>query len=137
MSTLGLLPDADLFRDLVRLHGHYCPMSTLGVRIGWAALQHKVGGILDAVYFIRTCAVDGIQMVLKERDLRMTEREQHQLLLRDDGGWLTIALRKEALQIAASYRQLSEPAMQDAVLQQLRTSDEDRLLHVTRRLTAP
>jgi len=46
-------------------------------------------------------------------------------------------LRAEALQLAASYRQLADPVMQDALLQQLRTLDEDQLLNVTRSQTPP
>jgi formylmethanofuran dehydrogenase subunit E len=136
MST-ARLPDAELFLELVRRHGHFCPMSTLGVRIGWAAQQHRVGEIHAAVYLMRTCAVDGIQLVLKDETLDIVERAQHQLIVHDDESWLLIALRAETLRMAASYRQLSDPAMQEAVLQQLRTIDEDRLLQITRRLTSP
>lgn len=134
---ISSLPAAELFQDLARRHGHFCPMSTLGLRIGWIARRLVQGTLREAVYCIKTCALDGIQLALDMKDLRIRESEQHQLLLYDDGGWLSIELSAEALQLAASYRQLLDPGMQDALLHDLRTIDEDRLLKVTRRLTSP
>lgn len=135
--SISSLPDAELFQKLASRHGHFCPMSTLGLRVGWAARRLVQGTLRDAVYCIKTCALDGIQLALDMKDLHIRESEQHLLILHDDGGWLQLALRAKALQLAASYRQLADPVMQDALLQQLRTLDEDQLLKVTRSQTPP
>ncbi|NCP02110.1 MAG: hypothetical protein GW861_01875 [Deltaproteobacteria bacterium] len=135
--VISRLPDAELFQKLARRHGHFCPMSTLGLRIGWAARRLVQGTLRDAVYCMKTCALDGIQLALDLKDLPLRESAQHRFILHDDGGWLQLALRAEALQLAASYRQLADPVMQDALLQQLRTLDEDQLLNVTRSQTPP
>ena len=56
------------FKGLYEFHGHSCPMSTIGARLGLAAMsalgvtkadQFKI----EAYYMAKNCALDGIQYV--------------------------------------------------------------------------
>lgn len=103
------LPDSNLYEELATLHGHYCPMSTLGLRLGWAVRDMlKVDG-LRAAYHARTCAVDGLCLALGQADLPIENSGEHVLTLEADGRSWRVALRPETLTLAASYRDLSDP----------------------------
>ena len=54
-----------LFARIYARHGHRCPMSTLGGRLGLAALNAlgETDGELKAVFANRTCAIYGITAV--------------------------------------------------------------------------
>lgn len=115
-SALNALPPAELFGEIYRRHGHRCPMSTLGGRIGWAARQRcpdlRSPG-LRGIYFHGTCAVDGIAVAtglsLATGTLSVRDAGRHTLVLRDRSqGWeLELSLRPEALTVAGRYRRLS------------------------------
>lgn len=80
------------FEVLARLHGHRCPMSILGARLGLAAraaLGAAPGQRLTAVYLHQTCALDGIQLATGctagNGNLQVAPRGEHRLLLRREG----------------------------------------------------
>ena len=109
------LPSPEWFNEIYRRHGHRCPMSTLGGRLGWAALQRcadpRSSG-LRGIFFHATCAVDGIAVAtglsLATGTLSVRDVGRHTLVLRDRSrNWeLELSLRPEALAIAGRYRRL-------------------------------
>ena len=106
------LPPHQLFAEIYRIHGHRCPMSTLGGRLGFAARQQLSDRApLRATYFIDTCAADGISVMTgcskAAGTLRIVARQRHALWLQDeDGGELFAELSDPALQLAGTYRTL-------------------------------
>lgn len=157
-SSGGVPPE--LFEEIYRRHGHRCPMSTLGGRLGYAAIRHLAAGPeedLLAIYHIRTCALEGIGVstgcTLAAGNLRVREEGRHALTLvrRQDGAGVEATLREEALAIAWEYRRVSEllererpglsgeelteregqrEAILEGVLVRLRGEDEEKLLEV-------
>lgn len=106
----------DLYEQLAKRHGHYCPMSTLGLRLGLemvrrlSAAEH---GTWQLCYQMRTCAADGIAMALENSlltaELQVDPQGQHLLLCAaDDGRELSLGLSAEALLLAGRYRALSD-----------------------------
>lgn len=158
-ASPGAVPP-ELFEEIYRRHGHRCPMSTLGGRLGYAAFRHLAAGPeenLLALYHIRTCALDGIGVAtgctLAAGNLRVREEGRHALTLvrRQDGGGVEATLREEALAIAWEYRRVCEvlererpglseqelreregrrEAILEGVLLRLRGEDEENLLEV-------
>lgn len=112
------LPPFELFAEIYRRHGHRCPMSTLGGRLGHAA-RRRFGpevpsGALAAVYHTATCALDGIRQATgcseSAGSLEVRETGQHLLTLVDHrtGRTVEVALRPETLVLAGEYRRLDE-----------------------------
>ncbi|MBE0616989.1 MAG: formylmethanofuran dehydrogenase subunit E family protein [Proteobacteria bacterium] len=84
--------EPEFFAALALLHGHRCPMSILGARLGLAArsaLDAPAGQRLSALYRHQTCALDGIQLAthctLGNGNLRVEHRGEHRLLLWVEG----------------------------------------------------
>lgn len=113
------LPPRQLFAEIYRLHGHRCPMSTLGGRLGFAARERLAGcEPRAATYYIDTCAADGISVMTgcKKSDgsLRIVPQERHALWLQDAAGHgLFAELRHSTLQLAGGYRLLDQEFMRD------------------------
>src|SRR5512136_1545214 len=63
-QSAGPSPDrAEICRFLERFHGHTCPGSLMGLRLGMAAKEALKGsGKLRAKCFALSCPVDGIQV---------------------------------------------------------------------------
>lgn len=129
----------DLFLRIRARHGHYCPMSTLGGRLGLAALSalEDGAGALEATYHIDTCAADGIAVAtgcLPEAG-RLSVRSDglHRLELRDASGRGILAeLTPTALEQAANCRkQLDNGEDVDEVLAVLRTGPVGELVKLT------
>ena len=131
--------DSDLFLRIRARHGHYCAMSTLGGRLGVAALQ-ALGdnpGALTATYFIDTCAADGIAVATgctqEEGRLTVANEGRHRLELRDAGSrGVAAELTAAALERAAACRKrldVGEDA--DVVLAALRLNPVEELIVVT------
>lgn len=135
---MSIIPD--LFLRIHARHGHYCPMSTLGARLGLAALQALGGNARDlqACYQIETCAVDGIALTTgclpEEGSLRVVPAGRHRLQLRDASGRGVCAeLTVTALERAAACRRLldaGESAAEDA-LAALRSGPAEELITIT------
>lgn len=108
------LPPRQLFEEIYRIHGHRCPMSTLGGRLGFAAREELAGREpLAATYYIATCAADGISVMTgcnkADHSLRVIAQERHALWLQDsDGRGLFAELSSQALQLAGAYRALDQ-----------------------------
>ncbi|WP_156826966.1 FmdE family protein [Geopsychrobacter electrodiphilus] len=126
------LPPQSLFVSLAAKHGHYCPMSTLGVRLGWAARRCIAGNLQSASYDAKTCAADGIRLALGTELLEVLDLNQHRLYCSDSSNthW-QIELKSTALALAASYRTLVTEPERECLLAQLRSADEDFLLKIT------
>jgi formylmethanofuran dehydrogenase subunit E len=150
------VPPFALFAEIYRRHGHRCPMSTLGGRLGFAARRHFAAESprLAAVYRIATCAADGIRQAIGgEAALEVREEGEHRLTLTDldSHTWVELELRAEALTMAGEYRQQAEDfdvaragltpaevlawqermtALLDGLLQQLRTLPDADLLTI-------
>lgn len=112
------LPPFELFAEIYRRHGHRCPMSTLGGRLGFAARRRLpaalAAGELHAVYHIDTCAVEGIRCATgcgeSEETLEVRPEGAHRLTLveRGTGRGVEAVLRSETLALAGTYRQMDE-----------------------------
>jgi formylmethanofuran dehydrogenase subunit E len=126
----------DLFLHIRSRHGHYCPMSTLGGRLGMAALQALGKGVgeLTACYHIDTCAADGIAVATgcfpEQKRLTVQNDGRHRLDLRDgDGRGVCAELTPAALEQAANCRKrLDNGEDADEVLAVLRTGPVEELV---------
>lgn len=104
----------EIFARIYEKHGHRCPMSTLGGRLGLAALaqSHPGNEIVRAVYHVRTCAVDGIVLTTgceeESGSLTVTTEGRHVLEIFDPAGnAVELSLNENAMRIAGDYRRLS------------------------------
>ncbi len=111
--------DPGFFALLARLHGHRCPMSILGARLGWAALaalgERSAPGRLAATYYHQTCALDGIQLATGctpgNGNLTVLPEGEHRLVLRSDRGErVTARLTPRALDLGGAYGALGAEA---------------------------
>lgn len=116
-DDLPELPAAEVFEAIYRRHGHRCPMSTLGGRLGHAArrfMAAKGSRQLMAIYHARTCALDGIAHTTgcDEQQGRLQVRTEGRHLLhlfdRQSGLGVALLLRQRALDIAWEYRRAAE-----------------------------
>ena len=160
------VPPIEIFDDIRQHHGHYCPMSTLGGRMGWAARQRLIAdgaeGNLQATVYARTCALDGISRTTScdesSGTLVVKMTGEHRLDLCNLGGaGITVTLTDAALQTAWDYRQAGNvlererasltsvelaqretklTALLDDVLQKFRTQPDEELLNFAALATA-
>lgn len=113
------LPPEHLFAEIYEIHGHRCPMSTLGGRLGFAARERLAGEEpLAATYYIATCAADGVSVMTgckkSDHSLRIIARERHALWLESqDGRGLFAELSNHALQLAGDYRTLDQTFLKE------------------------
>lgn len=102
----------EIFARIYTRHGHRCPMSTLGGRLGLAAMKWlgACDESLQAIYSNRTCALDGIAEVTGCREeagsLAVENDGRHALTLQSAGASVEVELTCEALQMAGRYRSL-------------------------------
>lgn len=134
------LPPLSLFDEIRRIHGHFCPMSTLGGRLGYAAKARlNSGAPVQAEYFIATCAADGIRVATgcepANGSFQVSDRDRHALWLTDAAGNGVLAeLRDETLTLAGGYRTLDlalerdRPTLSATELIQ-RSAEKDAFLH--------
>lgn len=130
---------SDLFLRIRARHGHYCPMSTLGGRLGEVALSAlgDSAGALTACYHIDTCAADGIAVATgclpEEGRLTVDNDGRHRLELWGTAGrGVRVELTAMALERAAACRKLLDAGgTADAVLAGLRSAPADELMAVT------
>ncbi len=104
----------EIFARIYEYHGHRCPMSTLGGRLGLAAMAQPQlqKETLRAIYHSRTCALDGIAQITgcNEEDgtMTVTAEGRHLLEIFDaSGNALVLSLNDNAMRIAGDYRRLS------------------------------
>lgn len=144
----------EIFARIYARHGHRCPMSTLGGRLGLAAVNAAVSSDqLQVVYSNRTCALDGIAETTgcteEDGTMVVSNDGRHALLVNTAEDSIEIELTVEALQIAGRYRSLCNrleqnwdlldsseqgrrraemDAMLDEILPQLWQADDDMLM---------
>ncbi len=131
------MADPALYQQLADRHGHYCPMSTLGVRLAEAACERISQVTLsdwNFSYLARTCATDGIRIIFEQFqpdfELLIEAQGLHHLHCRASAGaQLRFALTGQALQLAAGYRELPE-LQQPLRLEELRTMPAAELIEV-------
>jgi len=104
----------EIFTRIYERHGHRCPMSTLGGRLGLAvqSILPVSGDELRAVYHSRTCALDGIALITgcseENGTMTVTTEGRHVLeVFSADGRVAELSLTDTAMQIAGDYRRLS------------------------------
>ena len=130
--------EADLYSQLAERHGHYCPMSTLGLRLGIEVVRRLTD--VESTdwrfcYQARTCAADGIVMALEQSPLpsalQVEQLGQHLLLCTSvDGGELSLSLSANAMRLAAQYRELDE-VDKPQHLEMLRTIASEQIIDVS------
>lgn len=106
------------FELLARLHGHRCPMSILGARLGLAAREAlgplPEGRRLRGRYCHQTCALDGIQLAtgctLGNRNLEVDSRGEHRfdLWADDEARVVSARLSGGALERGRAYAELRQ-----------------------------
>jgi len=107
-----MIDPPEIFARIYTRHGHRCPMSTLGGRLGLAAMKWlgDSAGELRAVYSNRTCAMDGIAEATgcseEAGTLVVKSDGRHALLLQSSQASIEVELTAEALEMAGRYRSL-------------------------------
>ena len=107
-----MIDPPEIFVRIYTRHGHRCPMSTLGGRLGLAAMKWlgDSAGELQAVYSNRTCATDGIAEATgcsEEAGTLSVENDgRHALILKSPQASIEVELTAEALEMAGRYRSL-------------------------------
>ena len=102
----------EMFARIYTRHGHRCPMSTLGGRLGLAAIKWlgDVEGELHAIYSNRTCAADGIAETTgcteENGSLVVKNDGRHALTLSSAQASVEVELTTKALEMAGRYRSL-------------------------------
>ncbi len=102
----------EIFDRIYTRHGHRCPMSTLGGRLGLAAIKWLGDntGELQAIYSNRTCATDGIAETTgcteDKGSLIVKNDGRHALTLSTAQASVEVELTTEALEMAGRYRSL-------------------------------
>jgi formylmethanofuran dehydrogenase subunit E len=114
-------PDAKTCAFLKRFHGHTCPGSLMGLRLGLAAKEAlKASGRLQARCFVLACPVDGIQVGVGttwgNKGLEVEDENDMRLILTEveSGRKVEARLTKEAVEKGKTYRDLSEKARSHA-----------------------
>jgi formylmethanofuran dehydrogenase subunit E len=146
----------DIFERIYARHGHRCPMSTLGGRLGLVAVE-AAGGYSDDLrlsYGNRTCALDGIAETTgcteEDGTLVVNNNGRHALQMTTSEGSVELELSDEAMALAGRYRALCNrleknwdtfdedeqvrrraemDAMLDEILPQLWHIDDDLLIN--------
>lgn len=111
-----MIQPPEIFRRIYVRHGHRCPMSTLGGRLGLAAMRAlAVTAEVELVAVCETdsCALDGIAETtgcqLADGRLSVEPKGVHALRLTAPGRRaVRVALSPLALDIAGRYRRLDE-----------------------------
>lgn len=102
----------EIFARIYTRHGHRCPMSTLGGRLGLAALKWLAAPAeeLQAIYTNRTCALDGIAEATgcseDNGSLVVKNDGRHALKLSSAQACVEVELTADALEMAGRYRAL-------------------------------
>ncbi len=111
-----MLQPPEIFQKIYKKHGHRCPMSTLGGRMGLAVLNTlgvESGSGMSAVFENDTCAADGIELTTgclrSTGALRVEDAGRHSLIVQaEDGRGVKVMIRESALATAWEYRMADE-----------------------------
>jgi formylmethanofuran dehydrogenase subunit E len=139
----------DFFTFLARFHGHRCPMSIMGARMGLAARavvgyhREDGGGDVRAIYHHKTCAVDGVMAALGttlgNNNLQLLPEGEHLLEARNlaTGVAVKVELAPQALELGRRYSTLkrsntSTPEELEAILLELEKATDEEVVILTR-----
>ena len=107
-------PDEEMCDFLERFHGHVCPGSLMGLRLGLAAKEAlNAEGRIEAKTFLLACSVDGIQVATGatygNRAITVEDRNEMYLILTDTktGRQVEARLTEEAMEKGKGFRELS------------------------------
>lgn len=107
-------PDAEMCAFLERFHGHTCPGSLMGLRLGLAAKEVlNAQGKIEAKTFLLACPVDGIQVATGatygNRAITVEDRKELYLILTDvkNDKQVKARLTQEAMDNGKRFRDLS------------------------------
>ena len=110
-------PDADMCAFLERFHGHTCPGSLMGLRLGLSAKEAlNAQGRIEAKTFLLACPVDGIQVATGatygNRAITVDDHKEMYLILTDieSGKQVEARLTEEAMEKGKGFRELSAKA---------------------------
>jgi formylmethanofuran dehydrogenase subunit E len=110
-------PDAEMCAFLARFHGHTCPGSLMGLRLGLAAKEAlHARGRIEAKTFLLACPVDGIQVgtgaTYGNKAITVDDRNEMYLILTDtkSGKKVEARLTEEAMEKGKGFRELSAKA---------------------------
>ena len=108
-------PEPEMCAFLERFHGHTCPGSLMGLRLGLAAKEAlNAKGKITAKTFLHACPVDGIQVAtgttLGNKSFNLEDRGEMYLILTDStsGKQVETRLTEKAMTKGKSFRDLSE-----------------------------
>ena len=107
-----MIETPEIYARIYSRHGHRCPMSTLGGRLGLAAMKwlDNSAGELHAIYSNRTCALDGIAETTGCSEdagtLVVKNDGRHALILTSLQASIEVELTAEAMEMAGRYRSL-------------------------------
>jgi formylmethanofuran dehydrogenase subunit E len=107
-----MIQTPEIFQRIYQQHGHRCPMSTLGGRMGLAALKAldaREDSSLSAVFEHGTCVVDGIEMTTgcsrSSGSLRVEDSGRHSVVVQfGEKMSVRVSLNEFALATAWEYR---------------------------------
>ncbi len=112
------------FKGLYVFHGHRCPMSTMGARLGAAAMSGL--GVtkadqfnIEAVFHTRNCALDGIQFVtgctLGNGNIAHEDSGRAALTLRkrDGSRSTTVSISDAALKRLSGHKELKARLLEE------------------------
>jgi len=115
-------PDAETCAFLEQFHGHTCPGSLMGLRLGLTAKEALEGhGKLKGKCFVLACPVDGIQVgagtTWGNKSLEVEDRNDMSLILTDieSGRQVEARLTEKAMERGKSFRELSGKARSQPV----------------------
>ncbi len=111
-----MIQTPEIFQRIYQQHGHRCPMSTLGGRMGMAALKAldaQEESLLSAIFEHGTCAVDGIEITTGCRrasgSLRVEDSGRHSVVVQlGEMRSVRVSLNEFALATAWEYRTADE-----------------------------
>ncbi len=107
-------PDSEMCAFLEKFHGHTCPGSLMGLRLGLTAKEAlNAQGKVEAKTFLLACPVDGIQVgagtTYGNRTLTVEDRKEMYLILTDtkSGKQVEARLTEEAMEKSKGFHELS------------------------------
>lgn len=134
----------DFWAKLAWIHGHRCPMSIMGARLGHAASlrvgRHGKGVDVTALFMNRNCALDGIMATLGttpgNQNLKVDPRGLNMLEAANDetGARVRVTLTEEALSLGKRYAELRKSGggevEREEILQKLQSLPETEVVEV-------
>jgi formylmethanofuran dehydrogenase subunit E len=113
-AAISASQDTVIYSFLEKFHGHTCPGSLMGLRLGLAAKEAlKAKGKMKAKCFVLACPVDGIQVgagtTYGNKALEVEDRNELYMILTDveNGRQVEAHLTKKAEEMGNNFRDIS------------------------------